>query len=252
LAAETPGAFIPGQFDNPANPEVHYRTTGPEIVHALGGEPVHAFVAAVGTGGTVSGAGRALKEKYPECRVIAVEPDACATISRGERGPTKIQGLAAGFVPQNYDASVVDEVRTVTDRDAYETKRALGREEGVLVGLSAGANVFVALQVARELGPGKSVVTLLCDTGERYFSLDEYFSGPSAWARRAGRGPLGAVPGRGSRPRHRGRRARLPGSARSGASGRRAAGPVRRRPGARLEPPSADPLRRGRRRAGQA
>lgn len=180
LAAETPGAFIPGQFDNPANPEVHYRTTGPEIVHALGGEPVHAFVAAVGTGGTVSGAGRALKEKYPECRVIAVEPDACATISRGERGPTKIQGLAAGFVPQNYDASVVDEVRTVTDRDAYETKRALGREEGVLVGLSAGANVFVALQVARELGPGKSVVTLLCDTGERYFSLDEYFSEPSA------------------------------------------------------------------------
>jgi cysteine synthase A len=175
LAAETPGAFLPSQFDNPANPEVHYRTTGPEILHALGGEPVHAFVAAVGTGGTVSGAGRALKERFPECRVIAVEPESCATISRGERGPTKIQGLAAGFVPENYDPRVVDEVRTVSDRDAYDTKRALGRQEGVLVGLSAGANVHVALTVARELGPGKNVVTLLCDTGERYFSLDEYF-----------------------------------------------------------------------------
>lgn len=175
LAAEIPGAFIPHQFDNPANPEVHYRTTGPEILHALGDEPLHAFVAAVGTGGTVSGAGRALKERHPDCRVIAVEPDSCATLSRGERGPTKIQGIGAGFVPRNYQAEVVDEVRTVTDRDAYDTKVALGRREGVLVGISAGANVHVALQVARELGPGKTVVTLLCDTGERYFSLDEYF-----------------------------------------------------------------------------
>jgi cysteine synthase len=175
LAAEIPGAFLPQQFDNPANPEVHYRTTGPEILHALGDAPLHAFVAAVGTGGTVSGAGRAIKERHPECRVIAVEPASCATISRGERGPTKIQGLAAGFVPRNYDASVVDEVRTVEDRAAYDTKVALGRREGVLVGISAGANVHVALEVARELGPGKNVVTILCDTGERYFSLDEYF-----------------------------------------------------------------------------
>jgi cysteine synthase A len=175
LAAVTPGAFSPHQFDNGANPDMHYRTTGPEIAHALGSEPVHAFVAAVGTGGTVSGVGRYLKEKYPGCRIIAVEPESCATISRGERGPSKIQGIAAGFVPKNYDASVVDEVRTVTDRDAYDTKRAIGRREGVLVGISAGANVCVALQVARELGPGKNVVTILCDTGERYFSLDEYF-----------------------------------------------------------------------------
>lgn len=175
LAEEIPGAFIPHQFDNPANPDVHYRTTGPEILHALGDEPVHAFVAAVGTGGTISGAGRALRERHPDCRIIAVEPESCATISRGERGPTKIQGIAPGFVPRNYDASVVHEVRTVGDRDAYETKRALGRREGVLVGISAGANVHVALEVARELGPDSTVVTLLCDTGERYFSLDEYF-----------------------------------------------------------------------------
>ncbi len=175
LATETPGAFSPHQFDNTANPDMHYRTTGPEIAHALGDEPVHAFVAAVGTGGTVSGVGRYLKEKYPGCRIIAVEPESCATISRGERGPSKIQGIAAGFVPKNYDASVVDEVRTVTDRAAYDTKQAIGRREGVLVGISAGANVYVALQVARELGPGKNVVTILCDTGERYFSLDEYF-----------------------------------------------------------------------------
>lgn len=175
LAAEIPGAFIPHQFDNPANPEVHYCTTGPEILHALGDEPVDAFVAAVGTGGTVSGAGRALKERHPHCRIIAVEPESCATLSRGERGPSKIQGIGAGFVPRNYRPEVVDEVRTVTDRDAYDTKVALGRREGVLVGISAGANVYVALQVARELGPGKTVVTILCDTGERYFSLDEYF-----------------------------------------------------------------------------
>jgi cysteine synthase A len=175
LTAQIEGAFSPHQFDNGANPQVHYQTTGPEIAHALGDEPVHAFVAAVGTGGTVSGVGRYLKEKYPGCRVIAVEPESCATISRGERGPSKIQGIAAGFIPQNYDASVVDEVRTVTDRDAYDTKKAIGRREGVLVGISAGANVFVALQVARELGPDKNVVTILCDTGERYFSLDEYF-----------------------------------------------------------------------------
>jgi cysteine synthase A len=175
LTQKIPGAFSPHQFENSDNPEVHYRTTGPEIVYALGKEPVHAFVAAVGTGGTVSGVGRFLKEKYPDCRVIAVEPESCATISRGERGPSKIQGIAAGFVPKNYDASVVDEVRTVTDREAYDTKKAIGRREGVLVGISAGANVFVALQVARELGPGKNDVTILCDTGERYFSLDEYF-----------------------------------------------------------------------------
>jgi len=175
LAAETPGAFVPSQFENPENPRVHAESTAREILHALAGERLDAFVAGVGTGGTVSGVGRALKQLHPCPRIIAVEPDASATISRGERGPTKIQGLAAGFVPKNYDASVVDEVRTVSDRAAWDTKLALARSEGLLVGISAGAAVRVALDVARELGPGAVVVTVLCDTGERYFSLDEYF-----------------------------------------------------------------------------
>src|SRR6478735_8104316 len=179
IAAKTPLSFTPQQFENSANPDVHFRATSQEILHALGDEPVHAFVAAVGTGGTISGVGRALRERFPDCRVIAVEPESCATISRGERGPSKIQGIAAGFVPKNYDGSVVDEIRTVTDRVAFETKRALGRVEGCLVGLSAGANVRVAVDVARELGPSATVVTVLCDTGERYFSLDEYFKSES-------------------------------------------------------------------------
>jgi cysteine synthase len=176
IAAETPLSFTPQQFENRANPDVHFRATSREIIHALAGEPVHAFVAAVGTGGTISGVGHALRERYPDCRVIAVEPESCATISRGERGPTKIQGIAAGFVPKNYDPGAVTQVRTVTDELAYQTKRDLARREGLLVGISSGANVAVALEVARELGEGKNVVTMLCDTGERYFSLDEYFN----------------------------------------------------------------------------
>ncbi|WP_437596497.1 cysteine synthase A [Sorangium sp. So ce590] len=187
LAAEIPGAVILSQFDNPDNPRVHAETTAREILHAMAGldRPgrsgprqslaIDAFVAGVGTGGSVSGVGRVLKRLRPATRVIAVEPESCATISRGERGPTKIQGLAAGFVPANYDPGVVDEVRTVSDRAAYETKAALARQEGLLVGISAGAAVRVALDVARELGPDANVVTVLCDTGERYFSLDEYF-----------------------------------------------------------------------------
>lgn len=177
LGREISGSFLPRQFDNHENPNVHYNVTAEEILHTLGNTPVDVFVAAVGTGGTVSGVGKRLKEVYPQCLIVAVEPESSATISRGERGPSKIQGIAAGFVPANYDAGVVDEVRTVTDRDAYDTKRLLGNQEGALVGISAGANVFVALHIARELGPGKTVVTVLCDTGERYFSLDEYFSG---------------------------------------------------------------------------
>jgi cysteine synthase A len=175
IARETPGAFLPHQFDNPANPEVHYLATAEEIFFAMGDSSIDAFVAAVGTGGTVSGVGRALRERRPECRIVAVEPESCATISRGERGPSKIQGIAAGFVPKNYDASAPHEVRTVSDERAYRMKRDLARREGLLVGISAGANVAIALDVARELGAGKNVVTVLCDTGERYFSLDEYF-----------------------------------------------------------------------------
>jgi cysteine synthase len=176
LAAATEGAFLPQQFDNRANPDVHASATARELFYALGNQPIDAFVAAVGTGGTVSGVGSVLKAECPEARVIAVEPSSSATLSRGARGPSKIQGIAAGFVPRNYRAEVVDEIRTVADREAYDTKRALAQEEGLLVGISAGANVFVALQVARELGPDKTVVTVLCDTGERYFSLDDHFA----------------------------------------------------------------------------
>jgi cysteine synthase len=175
LAASTPLSFMPQQFENGANPEVHFHTTAEEVFHAMGNDRVDAFVSAVGTGGTVSGVGRALRARYPGCRIVAVEPESCATISRGERGPTKIQGIAAGFVPKNYDASVPHEVRLVSDERAYRTKRELARREGLLVGISSGANVAIALDLARELGPGKTVVTVLCDTGERYFSLDEYF-----------------------------------------------------------------------------
>jgi cysteine synthase len=175
IAAATPLSFMPHQFENPANPDAHCRATAQEIVHAMAGEPLHAFVAAVGTGGTISGVGRVFREVYPECRIIAVEPESSATISRNERGPSKIQGIAAGFVPKNYDQSVVHEVRTVTDDSAYRTKQDLAKQEGLLAGISSGANIAVALEVARELGEGKNVVTMLCDTGERYFSLDEYF-----------------------------------------------------------------------------
>lgn len=174
LLEATPGAFMPQQFVNSSNPEIHYATTGEEILRALG-RPPDAFVASVGTGGTITGVGRRLKEASSRCRVVAVEPESCATISRGERGPSRIQGIAAGFVPDNYDPSVPTEVRTITDERAWCTKCALGTEEGLLVGISAGANVAVALDVARELGPQATVVTILCDTGERYFSLGELF-----------------------------------------------------------------------------
>jgi cysteine synthase len=169
------GAFMPMQFDNAANPEAHRAHTAVEILEAMGDAPIAAFVAAVGTGGTISGVGSRLKQHDRRTRVIAVEPESSPVLSGGEAGPTKIQGIGAGFIPRNYDASVADEIRPVSDRNAYETKRMLAREDGLLVGISAGANVFVAAQVARELGPKKHVVTVLCDTGERYFSLDEYF-----------------------------------------------------------------------------
>jgi cysteine synthase A len=177
IAATTPGAFMPQQFDNEANPRIHATTTAREILEGMRGLSIDAFVAGVGTGGTITGVGGVLRrEVSPAPRIVAVEPDACATLSRGERGPTKIQGLAPGFVPKNYHADVVDEVRTVTDADAWKMKTDLARGEGLLVGISAGAAVHAALAIARELGPGKNVVTVLPDTGERYFSLAEYFA----------------------------------------------------------------------------
>ncbi len=169
------GAFMPEQFSNPANPGVHRETTAPELLAAFDGHCIDAFVASVGTGGTVSGVGEMLKAADSEVRVIAVEPAASPVLAGGAPGPTKIQGLNAGFVPDNYDAGVVDEIIGVSDRDAWDTKLALARDEGLLLGISAGANVWAAQEVAKRLRPEQTVVTILCDTGERYFSLGEYF-----------------------------------------------------------------------------
>jgi cysteine synthase A len=168
LAAQD-GFFQPMQFDNPANPEIHRKTTGPEIIADLNGIQLHAFVAGVGTGGTVSGAGAVLKEKYG-CKVIAVEPEASSVLSGGSPGPHPMQGIGAGFVPKNYDSSVVDRVIKVKNEDAFATSQALARREGMLAGISSGAIVWAALQVAVELGEGKTLVTTVCDTGERYVS----------------------------------------------------------------------------------
>jgi len=176
LCRQNPTWFMPQQFSNPANPEVHRLTTARELFEQLGPEGCDAFVAAVGTGGTVSGVGQVFAKSIPRCRIIAVEPSTSAVLSGGVAGPHKIQGIGAGFVPENFDREVVKEIRRVDDRDAYRTKVELARKEGLLVGISAGANAFVALELARELGPGKRVVTVMCDTGERYFSLDEYFA----------------------------------------------------------------------------
>jgi cysteine synthase len=177
IAERTPGAFMPHQFDNPANPRAHAETTSREILDAMRPLRIDAFVAGVGTGGTISGVGEVLRREIsPPPRIIAVEPASCATLSRGEKGPSKIQGLAAGFVPKNYRPDVVDEVRTVTDQEAWHTKVELARREGLLVGVSAGAAVWAALVIANELGEGKNVVTVLPDTGERYFSLEDYFA----------------------------------------------------------------------------
>ncbi|MDH5492826.1 MAG: cysteine synthase A [Myxococcales bacterium] len=169
------GAFMPQQFENPANPRAHAEGTALELLEAMETDRISALVAAVGTGGTVSGLGAVLKARDPAVRIVAVEPEASPVLRGGTPGPSKIQGLNAGFVPANYDAGVVDEIRGVSDREAWQMKRRLAREEGLLVGISAGANVCAALRLAEELGAGHHVVTILCDTGERYFSLDEYF-----------------------------------------------------------------------------
>jgi cysteine synthase A len=176
LCAKDARYFMPQQFNNPANPDVHRRTTARELMRQLDGRPCDAFVAGVGTGGTITGVGEVFKVEFPGVRIIAVEPATSAVLSGGEVGPHKIQGIGAGFVPEILNRKVIDEVRRISDRDAYETKVRLAKEEGLLVGISSGANAFVACQVARELGPGKRVVTIMADTGERYFSLDEYFA----------------------------------------------------------------------------
>jgi len=165
------GYFMPQQFQNPANPEVHRLTTGPEIVAATGGE-LDAFVAGVGTGGTITGVGELLRDAGIDARVIAVEPERAPVLQGGRAGMHGIQGIGASFVPGVLDTDIYQEVMGVSDEDAYEMTGRLARDEGLLVGISSGANVWAAIRVAEQLGPGKRVVTMLCDTGERYLSVD--------------------------------------------------------------------------------
>ena len=170
LAAETPNSFIPSQFTNPANPAIHRATTGPEIWKDTDGK-VDIFVAGVGTGGTVSGVGEYLKSQNPNVKVVAVEPAGSPVLSKGTPGPHKIQSIGAGFVPETLDTKVYDEIITVENDDAFATGRALAREDGMLVGISSGAAVFAATQLAkRPENKGKIIVALLPDTGERYLS----------------------------------------------------------------------------------
>lgn len=174
LAREIPGAFIPGQFVNPANPAAHYETTGPEIWEDTGGR-VDCFVSAVGTGGTITGTGRYLKEKNPALHVIAVEPDSSPVLSGGKPGPHKIQGIGAGFVPEVLDTKIYDEVIRVTNDAAFETARRIGRREGVLAGISSGAAVHAAVEWAkRPENEGKTCVVILPDGGDRYLSSGLY------------------------------------------------------------------------------
>ena len=174
ILAETPNGFMPQQFNNPANPEAHYMTTGPEIWQGTDGK-VDIFVAGVGTGGTITGVGRYLKEQNSSIRCYAVEPEASAFLSRGEKGPHPIQGVGAGFKPNILDMDVIDEVLTVSNDEAISMTRKVVRTEGILVGISAGANVAMALKVAsRAENEGKLIVTIICDTGERYLSTPVY------------------------------------------------------------------------------
>ena len=167
---EIEGAFMPQQFENPANPAVHRATTGPEIIEALGGSAPDAFVAGVGTGGTITGVGEALKALRADVRVVAVEPDASPVLSGGAPGPHKIAGIGAGFVPGVLNRSIIDEVIRVTNEDAAETARLMASRAGLFCGISSGAALHAALSVARSLGRGKRVVTVLPDRGDRYLS----------------------------------------------------------------------------------
>ena len=175
IIEQNPGYFMPDQFGNPANPEVHRKTTAVEIIEGMEGT-IDAFVCAVGTGGTITGVGEVLKTKHPDVQIVAVEPTASPVLSGGEPGPHKIQGIGAGFVPKVLNRTIIDRIITVTDDESYRTAKLLAREEGLLVGISSGANVLAAQKVARALGPGKNVVTVLPDTGERYISIEKYFS----------------------------------------------------------------------------
>jgi cysteine synthase A len=166
------GYFQPQQFDNPANPQVHRETTGREIVEDFEGKDLHYFVVGIGTGGTITGAGEVLKKHFKNIRNIAVEPEESPVLSGGTPGPHKIQGIGAGFVPGIYNKDMVDEVRQVSSDDALNMTRRIAKEEGIFCGISSGANMHVALQIAREAGPDENVLVVLPDTGERYISTD--------------------------------------------------------------------------------
>jgi cysteine synthase A len=174
LLQKIPNSFMPQQFKNEANPEIHRKTTAKEILQVTGGA-IDAFVAGVGTGGTITGVGEVLKGKNAKIKIVAVEPRVSAVLSGGEPGPHKIQGIGAGFIPEILNRDIIDEIVLVYDSDAFTTSRRLAREEGLFVGISAGAAVWVALKVAKTLGKGKVVVVILPDTGERYFSMQQYF-----------------------------------------------------------------------------
>ncbi len=175
ILAEHPDYFMPQQFNNPANPEIHRRTTAREVLRDMGAQPVDAFVAGVGTGGTITGVGEVLKAKRPKTRVVGVEPAASAVLSGGEAGPHQIQGIGAGFVPRVLNRGIIDQLEKVTDQEAYDHAKALCREEGIAAGISSGAAVCAALRVAREMSPDENVVVVLPDGAERYFSLEPYF-----------------------------------------------------------------------------
>ena len=170
LAAQIPGSFIAGQFENPANPAAHYASTGPEIWEDTDGK-IDIFVAGVGTGGTISGTGRFLKEKNPDIRIVAVEPASSPVLSGGKAGAHGLQGIGAGFIPKALDTGIYDEIITVTEEDAYQTGRKLVQMEGILTGISSGAALWAAIRLAeRKENRGKTIVTLLPDSGERYLS----------------------------------------------------------------------------------
>lgn len=171
---EKNGWFVPQQFENPANVQAHRATTGPEIIEAFEGLNLDAFISGVGTGGTVTGTGEVLKEKYPNIEVIAVEPKDSPVLSGGKPGPHKIQGIGAGFVPKVLNTEVYDSIFQVANEDAFDAARKVAREEGVLAGISSGAALYAAIETAKRLGKGKNVLALLPDTGERYFSTALY------------------------------------------------------------------------------
>ncbi|MCY9344476.1 cysteine synthase A [Bacillus inaquosorum] len=172
--AEKHGYFVPQQFNNPSNPEIHRQTTGKEIVEQFGDDQVDAFVAGIGTGGTITGAGEVLKEAYPSIKIYAVEPSDSPVLAGGKPGPHKIQGIGAGFVPDILNTEVYDEIFPVKNEEAFEYARRAAREEGILGGISSGAAIYAALQVAKKLGKGKKVLAIIPSNGERYLSTPLY------------------------------------------------------------------------------